>query len=163
VPAGDGLFLKSDVSKAAEVQSAVQKTVEKHGRLDVAFNNAGVEGVWVPLAEQTEENWDYVHGINLKGVWLCLKYEIQQMLKQGGGGAIVNMSSVAGLSSGSPKAWSAMSVWITAGQTAFTRMLCLAHSAAAVLVNPSTPCLQAIYTPAPGEPTTISAFALCTP
>lgn len=94
---GDGLFLKSDVSKAAEVQSVVQKTVEKYGRLDVAFNNAGVEGKWLPLADQTEENWDYVHGINLKGVWLCLKYEIQQMLKQGGGGAIVNMSSVAGL------------------------------------------------------------------
>jgi len=92
----DGLFLKSDVSKAADVQSAVQKTVEKYGRLDVAFNNAGVEGVWIPLAEQTEKDWDYVHGINLKGVWLCLKYEIQQMLKQGGGGAIVNMSSVAG-------------------------------------------------------------------
>jgi NAD(P)-dependent dehydrogenase (short-subunit alcohol dehydrogenase family) len=100
---GDGLFLKSDVSKAADVQSAVQKTVEKYGRLDLAFNNAGVEGVWVPLAEQTEENWDYVHGINLKGLWLCLKYEIQQMLKQGGGGAIVNMSSVAGLI-GSPGA-----------------------------------------------------------
>ena len=99
---GDGLFLKSDVSKAADVQSAVQKTVEKYGRLDVAFNNAGVEGVWVPLAEQTEENWDYVHGINLKGLWLCLKYEIQQMQRQGAG-AIVNMSSVAGLI-GSPGA-----------------------------------------------------------
>jgi NAD(P)-dependent dehydrogenase (short-subunit alcohol dehydrogenase family) len=99
---GDGLFLKSDVSKAADVQSAVQKTVEKYGRLDAAFNNAGVEGVWVPLAEQTEENWDHVHGINLKGLWLCLKYEIQQMLSQGGG-AIVNMSSVAGLI-GSPGA-----------------------------------------------------------
>lgn len=97
---GDGLFLKSDVSKATEVQSVVQKTVEKYGRLDVAFNNAGVEGKWLPLADQTEENWDYVHGINLKGVWLCLKYEIQQMLKQGGGGAIVNMSSVAGLIGG---------------------------------------------------------------
>ena len=93
---GDGLFLRSDVSKAAEVQSAVEKTVEKYGRLDAAFNNAGVEGVWVPLAEQTEENWDYVHGINLKGLWLCLKYEIQQMLRQGKG-AIVNMSSVAGV------------------------------------------------------------------
>ena len=100
---GDGLFLKSDVSKASEVQSAVRQTVEKFGRLDVALNNAGVEGVWVPLAEQTEENWDYVQGINLKGVWLCLKYEIQQMLKQGGGGVIVNMSSVAGLI-GSPGA-----------------------------------------------------------
>ncbi|MBS1842520.1 MAG: SDR family oxidoreductase [Acidobacteria bacterium] len=94
---GDSLFLKSDVSKASDVQFIVQKTVEKFGRLDVAFNNAGVEGTLGPLAEQTEENWDYVHNINLKGLWLCLKYEVQQMLKQGGGGVIVNMSSVAGL------------------------------------------------------------------
>ena len=94
---GDGVFLKSDVSKAADVQSIVQKTVEKYGRLDAAFNNAGVEGAFVPLVDQTEENWDYVHNINLKGLWLCLKYEILQMQKQGSGGAIVNMSSVAGL------------------------------------------------------------------
>src|SRR6266436_2541111 len=64
---------------------------------DTAFNNAGVEGQLMPLIDQTEENWDYVHNINLKGLWLSLKYEVQQMLKQGGGGAIVNMSSVAGL------------------------------------------------------------------
>src|SRR5258706_4512418 len=94
---GDGLFLKSDVSKASDVQSIVQKTVERFGRLDIAFNNAGVEGQLMPLIDQTEENWDYVHNINLKGLWLSLKYEVQQMLKQGGGGAIVNMSSVAGL------------------------------------------------------------------
>jgi len=94
---GDGLFVKTDVSKAAEVDALVQKTVEKFGRLDFAFNNAGIEGVWVPIAKQTEEDWDRTIGINLKGVWLCLKYEIRQMLKQGGGGAIVNMSSVTGL------------------------------------------------------------------
>jgi len=94
---GEGLFLKSDVSKASDVQSIVQKTVEKFRRLDIAFNNAGVEGQLMPLIDQTEENWDYVHNINLKGLWLCLKYEVQQMLKQGSGGAIVNMSSVAGL------------------------------------------------------------------
>jgi NAD(P)-dependent dehydrogenase (short-subunit alcohol dehydrogenase family) len=94
---GDGFFLKSNVSTSADVQSMVQKTVEKFGRLDVAFNNAGVEGQLGPLTEQTEENWDYVHNINLKGLWLSLKYEVQQMLKQGRGGAIVNMSSVAGL------------------------------------------------------------------
>jgi NAD(P)-dependent dehydrogenase (short-subunit alcohol dehydrogenase family) len=94
---GEGLFLKTDVSRAAEVQELVRKTVEKFGRLDVAFNNAGIEGNWIPIVEQSEEDWDRTIDINLKGVWLCLKYEIQQMLKQGGGGAIVNMASVAGL------------------------------------------------------------------
>jgi NAD(P)-dependent dehydrogenase (short-subunit alcohol dehydrogenase family) len=94
---GDGLFVQGDVAKNTDVQAMVRKTVEKFGRLDVAFNNAGVEGKWIPIAEQSEEDWDYVIDINLKGVWLCLKYEIQQMVKQGGGGAIVNMSSVAGL------------------------------------------------------------------
>jgi NAD(P)-dependent dehydrogenase (short-subunit alcohol dehydrogenase family) len=94
---GDGHFVKSDASKSADVESLVQKTIDKYGRLDVAFNNAGIEGVWAPVTEQTEENWDQVQNINLKGVWLSMKYEIRQMLKQGDGGAIVNMSSVAGL------------------------------------------------------------------
>jgi NAD(P)-dependent dehydrogenase (short-subunit alcohol dehydrogenase family) len=94
---GDGMFVKGDVSRAADVQALLEKTVGKFGRVDVAFNNAGIEGNWIPIAEQSEEDWDRVIDINLKGTWLCLKYEIQQMLKQGGGGAIVNMSSVAGL------------------------------------------------------------------
>ncbi len=93
---GEGLFVQTDVAKAAEVKALVQKTVEKFGRLDIAFNNAGIEGNWIPIAEQSEEDWDRTIDINLKGVWLCLKYEIQQMLKQGTGGAIVNMSSVSG-------------------------------------------------------------------
>jgi NAD(P)-dependent dehydrogenase (short-subunit alcohol dehydrogenase family) len=94
---GDALFLQGDVSKSADVQKFVQNTVEKFGRLDVAFNNAGVEGTWMPIVDLPEEQFDQVTSINVKGVWLCLKYEMRQMLKQGGGGAIVNMSSVAGL------------------------------------------------------------------
>jgi len=93
---GEALFVKTDVSQAAEVAALVQKTVEKFGRLDIAFNNAGIEGAWIPITEQSEEDWDRVIDINLKGVWLCLKHEIRQMLKQGSGGAIVNMASVAG-------------------------------------------------------------------
>src|SRR5882762_4190711 len=93
---GEGTFVQSDVSKAADVQSLVKRTVDTFGRLDIAFNNAGIEGAWLPLLEMPEEDFDKVMNINLKGVWLCLKYEIQQMLKQGRGGAIVNMSSVAG-------------------------------------------------------------------
>jgi len=99
---GDGFFVKTDVAKAADVQALVQKTVDKFGRLDTAFNNAGIEGNWMPMLDISEEDWDRTIDINLKGVWLCLKYEIQQMLKSGGG-TIVNMSSVAGLM-GSPGA-----------------------------------------------------------
>ena len=99
---GEGFFVKTDVSKAADVQALVQKTVDKFGRLDTAFNNAGIEGNWMPMVDIPEEDWDRLIDINLKGVWLCLKYEILQMLKNGGG-TIVNMSSVAGLM-GSPSA-----------------------------------------------------------
>jgi NAD(P)-dependent dehydrogenase (short-subunit alcohol dehydrogenase family) len=93
----DGLFVKADVSKASEVETLVQKTAEEFGRLDVAFNNAGIEGVWVPIVRQSEKDFDRTIDINLKAVWLCLKYEIRQMLKQGGGGAIVNTASITGL------------------------------------------------------------------
>jgi NAD(P)-dependent dehydrogenase (short-subunit alcohol dehydrogenase family) len=94
---GEGLFVKTDVSKAPEVETLVQRAVETFGRLDVAFNNAGIEAALAPIVRQSEEDWDRIIAINLKGVWLCLKYEIRQMLKQNGGGAIVNMSSITGL------------------------------------------------------------------
>jgi NAD(P)-dependent dehydrogenase (short-subunit alcohol dehydrogenase family) len=97
---GEALFLKADVSKAAEVQALVQRAVETYGRLDCAHNNAGVEGssgvAPTPTADITEEHWDYTINVNLKGVWLCMKYEIPQMLSQGGG-AIVNTASILGL------------------------------------------------------------------
>ena len=93
----DALFVKADVSKSAEVEALVKTIIERYGRLDCAFNNAGIMGMlYCPTADCPEENWDRVLNTNLKGVWLCMKYEILQMRKQGRG-AIVNMSSVAGL------------------------------------------------------------------
>lgn len=94
---GEAIFVKGDVSNPAEVENLVERTVEAYGRLDCAFNNAGVaQSIKAQTADYTEEDWDRVISINLKGVWLCMKYEIRQMLKQGAG-SIVNCSSVAGL------------------------------------------------------------------
>lgn len=92
----DGFFVKTDVSKAADVRAMVEKTVQQYGRLDYAFNNAGIEEAPTPLVDQTEETFDQIVNINIKGVWLSMKYQIPQMLKNGGG-AIVNTSSVGGL------------------------------------------------------------------
>ena len=93
---GEGLFVKTDVARAADVENLHKQTVDKFGRIDVAFNNAGIEGVWTPITEQAEPDWDATIDINVKGTWLCMKHQIRQMTKQGGGGAIVNMASVAG-------------------------------------------------------------------
>lgn len=93
---GDAIYIKCDVSKGEDVKAMIQKTVKTYGRLDYAVNNAGTEGVQAPLQNLTEDLWQKTIDINLKGVWLCMKYEIEQMLKQGKG-AIVNTASIAGV------------------------------------------------------------------
>ena len=98
---GEASFVRSDVSQEADVKAMVARCVELYGRLDYAFNNAGIgpDGKRVPLldiVECPEDIWDRTLDVNLKGVFLCLKYEMQQMMKQGGG-AIVNTSSVGAL------------------------------------------------------------------
>jgi NAD(P)-dependent dehydrogenase (short-subunit alcohol dehydrogenase family) len=94
---GQATFVQVDVTRAAEVEAMIGKAVETYGRLDCAHNNAGVGSrPRVRLHELPEASWDHVIDINLKGVWLCMKYEITQMLEQGGG-AIVNTSSIMGL------------------------------------------------------------------
>ena len=93
---GEAAFVKTDVSRAADAQALVAAAVKTYGRLDCAHNNAGLEGLPAPTADCTEENWNRVLAVNLTGVWLCMKYEIPQMLAQGGG-AIVNTASAAGL------------------------------------------------------------------
>ncbi|MBN2039627.1 MAG: glucose 1-dehydrogenase [Spirochaetes bacterium] len=95
---GEAIFVKTDVSKSDQVKALIDKTVETFGRLDYAFNNAGLGvGIGIPTADFTEEDWDLTHSINLKGVWLCMKYELIQMLKQGTKAAIVNTASISGL------------------------------------------------------------------
>lgn len=93
---GEGIFIKADVSKESDAKAMVERTIEVYGRLDYALNNAGIEQLPTPFGEQTEEAFDQIMNINVKGVWLSMKYEIPQMLNNGGG-AIVNMASVAGL------------------------------------------------------------------
>jgi NAD(P)-dependent dehydrogenase (short-subunit alcohol dehydrogenase family) len=92
---GDATFIKTDVSQTTEVQHLITQAVATYGRLDCAFNNAGYEGMRMPTADVPEDDWERALGTNLTGVWLCMKYAIRQMLKQGDG-VIVNMSSVVG-------------------------------------------------------------------
>ena len=93
---GTALAVTADVSEPSDVRDLLVKTQDEFGRLDAACNNAGIEGAQVPTAESTEDNWDRVLGINLKGVWLCMKHEIPLLLETGGG-SIVNVSSIAGI------------------------------------------------------------------
>jgi NAD(P)-dependent dehydrogenase (short-subunit alcohol dehydrogenase family) len=93
---GTASFQRTDVSIASDVEALVKHAISAYGGLDVAFNNAGVDGDIRPLAEQTEANYHAVMDTNVKGVWLSMKYEIPRMLERGGG-AIVNCSSIAGV------------------------------------------------------------------
>ncbi len=91
----DAIFVKTDVSDAANVEALVRQTVEAFGRLDFAVNNAGIGGPSAMTADYAEADWRRVLDINLTGVWLCMKYQIPEMLKQGGG-AIINVASILG-------------------------------------------------------------------
>jgi len=94
---GQSFFIKVDVSRAEDVQAMVDKTVEQYGRLDCAFNNAGISPAPTSVSRCTQESWEKVIAVNLTGVFLCMKYEVPKMLKSGGGGSIVNNASVMGL------------------------------------------------------------------
>jgi NAD(P)-dependent dehydrogenase (short-subunit alcohol dehydrogenase family) len=94
---GDVRFVRADVGRRADIESMIAQTIAAYGQLDFAVNNAGIEGpAFIPIADYPEEAWDEVLNTNLKGLWLCMKYEIPHLLKQPGA-SIVNVSSVGGV------------------------------------------------------------------
>ena len=132
---GDAAFLKVDVSRRDEVESMVARVLEIHGRLDCAFNAAGIEGPVGLGTDLSEEDWDRIIDINLKGVWLCMKYEVPAMLERGGG-AIVNVSSVSGLEgSGTMPAYTASKH----GVAGLTRAFANEHGGNGIRVNAVCP------------------------
>jgi NAD(P)-dependent dehydrogenase (short-subunit alcohol dehydrogenase family) len=94
---GKALFVKTNVTVAAEVDALIDKAVSHYGRVDVAVNNAGIEDESLPLGEGDDEQYDRIMNVNVKGVWLCMKSQLRQMLKQEGGGTICNVADAGGL------------------------------------------------------------------
>ena len=158
---GDAFAVSTDVSIAASVRGLVAATIDRYGQLDIAFNNAGSEGKFAPITELTEADFDSVVGVNLKGVWLLVKHEIEAMLSHGQGGAIVNTSSF--LAEGATVGSSVYSA-SKGALIAMTRVIALEYGPRNIRINNILP--GAINTPMfdrLGGPDALATLAAFTP
>jgi NAD(P)-dependent dehydrogenase (short-subunit alcohol dehydrogenase family) len=158
---GDAFAASTDVSVAESVRALVATTIDRYGQLDIAFNNAGSEGKFAPITELTEADFDSVIGVNLKGVWLSVKHEIEAMLAHGQGGAIVNTSSF--LAEGATVGSSVYSA-SKGGLIAMIRAIALEYGPRNIRINNILP--GAINTPMfdrLGGPDALAALAAFTP
>ena len=128
---GEAFFVRTDVSKSDDVQNLFDATIGRFGGLDILVNNAGVLGDSLPMADSTEENWDHVMDINLKGPWLCMRHAIPQMVKQGRG-TIINVTSAAEI-----RTFPALSIYSAskAGLTALTRVAAVEYARSGVAIK----------------------------